>query len=874
MKRLAILLALIAALGGGVPVRAGEGGLEPDPLRYVAPSRPFKTLHTRLELDLDLEGRTIAGAVTHRMRALRTLDEIRLNCVGLTVESCAVDGAAVEFDYPVPGGRSTSWIGSAPVAEADDELVLRAPSPLARGSEFEVTVSYRGAPRQGLYFIPLEKGLPSQRLEVWSQGEGENNRHWIPCHDYPDDKATFEGIFRVKRGNYVLSNGVLVSRTDEGDWTRFHWRLDQPQVSYLIMVAAGAYDVLEEDAGGVPLLYVVPPGTDPETVRRAYGPTRDMMAFFNRTIGIDYPFGKYAQVVVQNFIYGGMENSSATVMNTRTLYDERAELTRNEHGLVAHELAHQWWGDMVTCREWSHMWLNEGFATYYQSLYREYSEGDDAFRYEMRARHDAVVANDEKEARPVAVDFFNRKDARNNANIYIKGASFLHTLRFLLGDELYHEVIRHYGRARMHDTAETADLARAVRDVTGENLDWLFEQWIYLAGHPEFAVSSSWDQGAGMMRLSVRQTQETGGLVPVFRVPLDVEVTCDERVDVHRIVCDREAQDFYFAAPSRPRMVIFDKGDWNLKSLDFPKPVADLLYQLEHGDYIARVRAAEALGGKGADARAVPALRTTLLAGGHWGLRREAALALARAGGPAARDALLAGMVVEDARVRLACAKALGDFNEDEAAAEGLREALRRDPAYGVQEAAVASLVSMRADGAAKACEDAMGLESHGNVVRNAGMAGLAELGETRALSLIQRYCRSGNARTQRHAAMAAYARLAKQLRSEGERERAADFLAAQLDDWHVKTRLAAVGALESLGEKAGVAPLRRAASSDPLEQVRGAARRAADRLESLGSEKTDVEAAKARIRRLEDRVDELGDEVEALRRAGGVERP
>jgi hypothetical protein len=191
-----------------------------------------------------------------------------------------------------------------------------------------------------------------------------------------------------------------------------------------------------------------------------------------------------------------------------------------------------------------------------------------------------------------------------------------------------------------------------------------------------------------------------------------------------------------------------------------------------------------------------------------------------------------------------------------------------------VQAAAVSSLVSMRAQGAAKACEEAVEMTSHQDWIRNAGFEGLAELGETRALPRIARYCGAGKARTHRHAALAAYARLARQLEGEGEREGAVALIARQLDDWHVKTRLAAIAALEALGERAGVAPLRRVASADPLEQVREAARRAADALQSRGAEKTDVEAAKARIRRLEERVDELSDQVDALRRGNPADRP
>ncbi|HEU4366498.1 MAG TPA: M1 family metallopeptidase, partial [Candidatus Krumholzibacteria bacterium] len=512
----AALLGIMAAVA--VAVAAGEEprSLGPDPLAYVSPSRPFRTLHTALDLDVDLENRRIAGHVTHTVRSLRPgVREIRFNCVELTVDSVTVDGRRATFDYPVSAGQNTSWISGADEAVADDQLVIRLDRPLERGAEAEVTVHYRGAPKIGLYWVPSEKGIPEKRLEVWSQGEGEDNRYWIPCHDYPNDQSTFEGRFRVPRGYTAISNGRLVEKRDAGDRTEFLWKLDQPQVSYLIMLAVAKYRIYEEKWRDVPLWYVVPPDADDATILRGYGLTGDMMEYLSKEIGIDYPYAKYAQVVVQNFIYGGMENTTATVMNLRTLYDEREELTRTEQNLVAHELAHQWYGDMLTCREWSHMWLNEGFATYYAYLYKEHRDGDDAFRYQMRDSHGKVVAADDEGPRPLVVDFYNRSDARNNTNVYNKGASVLHMLRFLLGDDLYRATIHEYTRRHAFAVVETQDLMRTVRDVTGENLDWFFEQWVFLAGHPKFRVAKSWDRETGVLHLKVDQTQKVEGLVPV-----------------------------------------------------------------------------------------------------------------------------------------------------------------------------------------------------------------------------------------------------------------------------------------------------------------------------------------------------------------------
>ncbi len=863
------LVALVFALVTAGAAHAGDPPrtITPDPLRYVSPSRTYDTEHTALDLDVDLQARRIAGHVTHTVRALRDgLAEVRMNCVGLSIDSVTVDGKRARFDYPVAADQSTSWLAGASAGTADDQLVVSCNPPLARGAKAAVRVYYSGNPEIGLYWIRPEKGIPDKRYEVWSQGEGEDNRYWIPCNDYPNDKATFEGRFRVPKGYTAISNGALVDKHDVGNKTEFYWKLDQPQVSYLIVLTVAEYKILEQKSGNVPLQYVVPPGTDDATILRGYGLTPDMVAYFEKEIGIPYPYAKYAQISVQDYIYGGMENTSATVMNIRTLYDERAELTRTEQNLVAHELAHQWWGDMLTCREWSHMWLNEGFATYYAYLYKEYHDGDDAFRYQMMGAHDDVTKADDTDPRPMVVDFFNRTDARNNALVYVKGASVLHMLRAILGDDLYRETIRRYGEENKFDVVDTQDLMRAVREVTGENLDWFFEQWVFLAGHPKFKVSKSWDDKSSVLTLKVEQTQKTGGLVPVFRVPVDVEITWDGGSQTHRIQVEDASASYYFSVPAEPRMVVFDKGDWILKTLDFGKLTHESIYELEHGDFMTRVRAAQALAAKGTDARAVSALRAVVMGDAFWGLRREAALSLGKIDNDAALSALVEGTAANDARVRLACTEALGGYYRNETAASTLEKLVGNDRAYGVRAAAVTSLVKARGTRASKVCTDALKQESDQGVVRNAALNGLADLNDPAALDRLKPYCTPGNPRVYRNTAIGAYGRLAKQLDKDSDRRRAAEFLYPSLDDWHLRTREATIEALANIAEPTSVDALRRVAANDGVAEVRERARTAADKV-TVASAKTTAGMNAADVEDLKRRVESLEHELEAAKK-------
>jgi len=840
--------------------------MSPDPLAYVSPSRPFATTHTAVDLDIDVVKQTIAGSVTHTIRSLRGgLTDVSLNCVDLVIEGVDVDGTTAKFDYPVTSDQSTSWLNGTTQESADDRLVIHLPAPLARNATARITIKYHGAPKIGLYWIQPEKGLPDHRYEVWSQGEGEDNRRWIPCNDYPNDKATYEGRFRVAKGYTAMSNGALVDKKDTGDKTEFYYKLDQPQASYLMMVAVAKYKIYEQKWHDVPVQYLVPPDTDDKTILRGYGLTPDMIDFYSKEIGIDYPYAKYAQMSVQDYIYGGMENTTAVVMNMRTLFDERTESTHTEQNLVAHELAHMWWGDMLTCREWSHLWLNEGFATYYCYLYKGYHEGDDAFRYQMRSAHNDVLAADAKDARPIVTDFYNRKDALNNATVYVKGASFLHMLRYELGDSLYREVIHQYGTKFKFQCVETQDLMRVVKDVTGQNLDWMFEQWVFLAGHPDFKVTKSYDRDTHVLRVGVEQTQKTGGLVPIFRVPVDIDITWDGGTETHHVTVEQQKETFYFNVPKEPEMVLFDKDDWILKTLDFGKKTSESIYELQHAPYMSRVRAAEALASKGSDDETVSALKTVLMADAHYGLRRECALALGKIATPEALAALKEGMGAKDGQVRLACVEAMGNFYRSDEAAATLEKAVNNDFAWGVRAEALNSLSKIKTANAAKVCTAALAQESDQHAVRVAAINALVELKETAAMDRIRKYMVPGTPRVCRNAAIAGYSKLAKELVKDSDRRKASDVIAESLGDWHLRTREAAIEGLATVADPSALASLQRVASADPVAEVRDRARKASDRVTAqiaAGKATTDeaatIEELKRRVQAVEQEADQV----------------
>jgi aminopeptidase N len=868
-----------AAQGSEAACECGVGAsaLAIDPLQYVAPSRNFSTKRISLNLDLNVAAQTIGGSVTHTLEVLREgATELRLNCVALTVDSVSIDGAPAKFDYPVPDYQQSApnrnWIGDAPLGDENDGLVVYANAPLARGQQITLKIEYHGAPREGLYFITPEKGIPGSRPEVWSQGQGERNRYWIPCFDYPNEKASYEGVFRADPGMYVLSNGRLDSVKELPDGREeYRWLQDEPQVTYLIMVAAARYEIVRDEWRGKEVSYLVPPGTGEDCVRRNFGLTPDMLEYFSTATGIDYPWDKYAQVVVQDFIFGGMENTSATVLTSRCLYDERMLPDRDAVDLIAHELAHQWWGDMVTCREWNEMWLNEGFATYFEKLYRRHRFGEAEFVYSMDGAHRNVIEADARDPRPLVVDFFNRRDAQSSANVYVKGASVLDMLRRHLGDSVFFNAIQRYGTEMRHKTAGTPDLMRACREASGENTDWFFEQWVYLSGHPDLKVTKAWDAARGLLTLKVEQTQQVTDQVPLFRLPLEVEIACPEKTELYKIVVAQQSQEFYFKLPSAPLMVLFDKGGGTLMTLDFPRGVDELRYQLEHGDDWARIEAARALGALGPNDAAALALKEELRADGFWGLRRECALALAKGRAALAGDALLAGLDAGNSRVRTACAEALGDLPRSDAAETKLLALLGSDYSYHVQNAALNALVKLGSNQAYEECVAMLGRESCNSALRSNALDRLAQLDDARALDIVKRYAGPGNSRNYRHAALSAYAALSGKAGEDADsrresRHQAARHLAPMLGDWYPNTRSAVIGALADLADKSMVDKLRLQAQSDPQQRLRKQAREAADKIAAHTDESAQLDEVLKQVKQLQDRLDALQKEVGDLK--------
>jgi aminopeptidase N len=587
------------------------------------------------------------------------------------------------------------------------------------------------------------------------------------------------------------------------------------------MLAAGEYTVLRETAEGVPLEYYVYPW-HVEDARACFRETPAILRFFNRAIGVPYPWEKYAQVLCANFVVGGMENTSATtLMDESTVYDARARVDGTPTSLIAHELAHQWWGDLVTCADWRHLWLNEGFASYFDQLYHEHARGRDEFDVQVYRSQLAGIESDARDGRKPIVSV-----GSYGTNLYPRAAAVLHMLRFVLGDELFWRAMHRFAADYRHRPVETNDLKRSIEESTGFNLHWFFDQWLYRAGYPRFEVSTAWDDSADLLRVGVRQIQEMDSLTGVFRTPVDIEVWTGGSSATHRVEILSADTVFTFPCASLPRMVIFDKGNWILKELVVRKPAEEWVMQLRVApNPVDRLRALKVLEDTDSAGVSLAAVGEVTLADTFSAVREAAVKALPKLakGSPALKDTarvFAIGAVHDRApSVRSAALLTLMRLGGSDAAA-AVRGRLQ-DSSYSVVSSALYALAKVDSAGAAPDILRHLDMRSHRNAIEVAALWSLARVDSVRAHAEALKRVRPGYPLWVRYAALV-------QLGRSGRGDpAAAGAVGTMLEDSDRTLQATAIRTLGLIGGAAELTPLETIAAN-PAHRYRDEAKAAA----------------------------------------------
>jgi len=578
-------------------------------------------------------------------------------------------------------------------------------------------------------------------------------------------------------------------------------------------------------------------------------------------LGVPYPYPKYAQVCVSDFIFGGMENTSATTLTDITLHDATAHLDYSSDPLVAHELAHQWFGDLLTCRTWAHAWLNEGFATFMETVWREHDLGaDDAVYDRYKQGQDYLAEDGGSYRRPIVAREYEAPQDIFDAHLYQKGGRVLNLLRAVLGPDVFWKGVRTYLERHRGGLVETADLRRALEDVSGRDLGQLFDDWIFHGGHPSLKLGYRYDAADGRVELTLSQTQAVDDVTPLFTLAVPIAVHTAAGAQQVVVPLDGKSRTVHVRVDGAPTMVRVDPGDTILKTLELELPVGLLTAQLaDDPDPVGRIRAAQALA-KPAKVGGIDAVIGALTTDAFWGVRAECATALGQARGDAACAALCAAAATEShPKVRRAIARALGRFRNADAVA-ALRPLCAGDASYYVRGEAAEALGRTRQDGVLADLEQALTQDSHADAIRAGALRGCGATRDPEVLPILRAWTgvdRSEHARAAAASALGALARVVD------------DRLKAEIRDdlieltriGGLRLRMVAVRALGSLADGPSAQALRAVRDGDAEARVR---REAAEQLRSLGGK------GAARLRELQDAFEEL--RAESRRLAGRVQ--
>ena len=687
--------------------------------------------------------------------------------------------------------------------------------------------------------------------------------------DAPNAKFTSELTCRVPEGMTVLSNGRLVSEEkDPGTGlVAVRWLQDKPHANYLIALCAGYFKKVEDKLRDIPLaLYT--PATQIAQAQTSFQDTKDMMEFYEQEIGVPYPWAKYYQVCVEDFNWGGMENTSLTVLNDDTLFTPATENLRESTGLVAHELAHQWFGDLVTCKDWSHIWLNEGFATFYEALYEGHKHGRDMFLYVMHQNAQGFIsqAND---TNAIVRRNFDHPDEQFGFHAYPKGSWILQMLRSQLGEELYRQCIKTYLDRHRYGSVTTDDLNRVIEELSGRSFDQFFNQYVYHAHHPELTVSYSWDERAKLAKLSIQQVQKLSDNVLLFDVPLPIRFKTKSGVVERTLAVKAKAEDFYVPLPEAPRLVRIDPNLTVLAKITFTPPASMLDVQLaDPDDMLGRLLAVEQVSGR---KEALSKLTNALHHDPFHAVREAAARSIQAIQTDEAFQALVAAQKQSDARVRRQVVSAIAGFYR-EPSYEAARATLTEEKNPDIQSVAIASLGAYAKPEVHDTLLRFLNSTSYHNSLAEAAVGAIRAQDDAGYVAPLLTMLRGRQGELESGGFVRGLSALASLARNDEKKEPVREFLLEQLNSPRKRVQLAAMNALGALGDAKAIPALEKFAAGPKEARERTTAERAITLLREtrkpsaeLGTLRGEVMTLQKENRDLRKELDDLKKKVDAL---------
>jgi aminopeptidase N len=668
----------------------------------VERSHDFDVRHYRLTLTFDLDKKEFWGE-----------NKVRLNPLRDGFKECIFDAEELVVTEVINYRQLPLHF-----EQSDGKLAVHFLRAFNYGDDVTFTIKYFAKdPQKGFFFSDATSRNPKM---VSTDSWPDEAHHWFPCYDYPNDKVTMELIATVKKPNKVLSNGRLIRVTEDkdGDSVIYHWHQERPHSTYLSMVAIAPFVVINDSLGSLPINYWVYE-KDEESARRIFRKTPNMIDFFNKLYGYEYPWAKYDQVEVPTQ-GGGAEATSATILGEGVIYDTRAEQDFSWERIIAHEISHQWWGDLITLRTWSHTWMNESFGTYSDYLWTRFDEGEDEGALDHLSKKNSYFQEaHQRYIRPIVCDHYDQPGQNFDAHTYPKGACILHMLRFILGDESFFRTLQYFLHKHEFQPVDTYDFMKAIKEVTGQNMDWFFNQYIFKPGHMVLDVNYTWNETKKTVQLRVAQTQDTALGIPIYTFPVMIGLTTSTEEKTKKVWIKKKEETFEFSLNEKPLMVRFDKGNYLLKEWTFDKQMDELLYQLKNDDVIGRMWAASELVKFEGNSQVAGALKECMQNDPLWSVRRSAIEALSQ---PNIRlDINLLKKVCHDknSRVRTSALRVLGDMKDDNLITF-FKDRFKRDDSYVAQAEALRSIGKCGNRAQLSFLRNAAKMQSPRNIIKNA----------------------------------------------------------------------------------------------------------------------------------------------------------
>ena len=523
------------------------------PAQNFSRARTYDVQHYVIRVSFDRALKKVFGDTTIQLKPLKDdINMFELDAAGMSFDSVKNEASGKDLTFRQEG----------------EKIYITLDKSYTAADSISVRFKYSAVPRKGIYFVEERRDKNKKVLssaQIWTQGEPEDAHHWFPSYDFPDDKATSEEFITVEKDEIAIGNGALLETIENADGTKtFHYKMPVRHSTYLVSFVVGKYAKISDSYKNIPVAFYVYPGRE-SVARAAFGKTKDMMRIYEELTGVGFPFNKYDQTIVANYsVFSAMENITATTLSDNDVFLAQFTETRNlVEDIVSHELAHSWFGNMVTCKNWAELWLNEGFATFMEAAYREKMYGREEYLETIRGfAFEHFLEHIPREKRH---GLFNRlarpDDSIFDSTTYQKGGAVIHTLRETVGDEAFWRAIHVYLERHKFENVETADLQKAMEEASGQKLEWFFSQWVYSGGYPELEIAQTYNRKKKTLTVTVSQTQEADDLVPaVFILPMDVEITTGKGAKTEKIQINKRVQTFSFKADVEPTSVVFDKN--------------------------------------------------------------------------------------------------------------------------------------------------------------------------------------------------------------------------------------------------------------------------------------------------------------------------